>query len=196
MNQGVNVALVGPPNSGKSSLLNRLTGEETAIVTDIPGTTRDLLKVDLVIDSLPLRLVDTAGLRETEDRVEIEGVRRAHREAGQADLVVLLNDLADPREEEYASAWPDALPVDNKIDLVGADPGIDRSRTPARVRISCLTGAGLDSLKQAIKERVGFAGTESRFSARSAANRRQAPAGRRSRRNRRRGTAPGTPGPR
>ena len=166
MNQGVNVALVGPPNSGKSSLLNRLTGEETAIVTDIPGTTRDLLKVDLVIDGLPLRLVDTAGLRETEDRVEIEGVRRAHREAGQADLVVLLNDLADPREDEYASAWPDALPVDNKIDLVGADPGIDRSKAPARVRISCLTGAGMDSLKQAIKERVGFAGTESQFSAR------------------------------
>ena len=166
MSQGINIALVGPPNSGKSSLLNRLTGEETAIVTDIPGTTRDLLKVDLVIDNLPLRLVDTAGLRETVDRVELEGVRRAHREAGQADLVLLLNDLADPGNEEFATVWPNALPVDNKIDLVEAEPGIDRSQTPARVRISCLTGAGLDGLKQAIKERVGFAGTESAFSAR------------------------------
>ena len=166
MSQGINIALVGPPNSGKSSLLNRLTGEETAIVTDIPGTTRDLLKVDLVIDNLPLRLVDTAGLRDTADRVEIEGVRRARKEAAQADLVLLLNDLANPGEEDGAAAWPNALPVDNKIDLVGAEPGIDRSRTPARVRISCLTGAGIHSLKQAIKERVGFTGAESAFSAR------------------------------
>ena len=166
MNQGVNITLVGAPNSGKSSLLNRLTGEETAIVTDIPGTTRDLLKVDLVIDNLPLRLVDTAGLRETDDRVEIEGVRRAHREAGRADLVLVLNDLADSRESGISTDWPQALPVDNKIDLVGMAPGIDRSSTPARVRISCLTGAGIDSLKQAIKERVGFAGAESAFSAR------------------------------
>ena len=166
MNQGVNIALVGAPNSGKSSLLNRLTGEETAIVTDIPGTTRDLLKVDLVIDNLPLRLVDTAGLRETDDRVEIEGVRRAHREAGRADLVLVLNDLADPRAGDISADWPRALPVDNKIDLVGMAPGIDRSSTPSRARISCLTGAGIDSLKQAIKERVGFAGAESPFSAR------------------------------
>ena len=166
MNQGVNIALVGPPNSGKSSLLNRLTGEETAIVTDIPGTTRDLLKVDLVIDNLPLRLVDTAGLRETEDRVEVEGVRRARREAGRADLVLALNDLAESRADDVASAWPHALPVDNKIDLVGVAPGMDRSSTPARVRISCLTGAGIESLKEAIKERVGFAGVESAFSAR------------------------------
>ncbi len=166
MSQGIGIALVGPPNSGKSSLLNRLTGEETAIVTDIPGTTRDLLKVDLVIDNLPVRLVDTAGLRQTDDPVEVEGVRRANREADRADLVLLVNDLASPGDEDFAAAWPDALPVDNKIDLVGAEPGIDRSQTPARVRISCLTGAGMDSLEEAIKERAGFAGTESAFSAR------------------------------
>ena len=166
MSQGVNIALVGPPNAGKSSLLNRLTGEETAIVTDIPGTTRDLLKVDLVIDNLPLRLVDTAGLRETENRVEIEGVRRARSEAEHADLVLVLNDLADSADDDSGAGWPHALPVDNKIDLVGVAPGIDRSTLPARVRISCLTGAGIGSLKQAIKERVGFTGTESAFSAR------------------------------
>ena len=119
-----------------------------------------------MIDNLPLRLVDTAGLRETDDRVEIEGVRRAHREAGRADLVLVLNDLADPRAGDISADWPRALPVDNKIDLVGMAPGIDRSSTPSRVRISCLTGAGIDSLKQAIKERVGFAGAESPFSAR------------------------------
>ena len=166
MSQGVNIALVGPPNSGKSSLLNRLTGEQTAIVTDIPGTTRDLLKVDLVIGNLPVRLVDTAGLRETGDRVEVEGVRRARQAAARADLVLVLNDLADSRYENQAPDWPDSLAVDNKIDLVGAQPGIDRTGTPPRVRISCLTGEGIESLKQAIGEQVGFAGRDSTFSAR------------------------------
>ncbi len=170
MSQGVNIALVGPPNAGKSSLLNRLTGEDTAIVTEIPGTTRDPLKVDMVIDNLPLRLVDTAGLRETEDRVEVEGVRRALREAERADLVLVLKDVAAAGhgavDDNEDTDWPNALPVDNKIDLVGAQPGIDRSTTPARVRLSCLTGEGMDALKEAIKERVGFTGTESTFSAR------------------------------
>ena len=166
MSQGVNIALVGPPNAGKSSLLNRLTGEDTAIVTDIPGTTRDPLRVDVVIDNLPLRLVDTAGLRRTEDRVEVEGVRRAHRAAEQADLVLMLRDLAVAGGEPVESKWPNALLVENKIDLVDAAPGIDRARTPEAVRLSCLTGAGIDALKQAIKERVGFTGVESTFSAR------------------------------
>ena len=166
MSQGVTIALVGPPNVGKSSLLNRLSGEDTAIVTDIPGTTRDPLRVDLVIDNLPLRLVDTAGLRETKDRVEIEGVRRARREAVQADLVLVLRDLAAPGDEPSESEWSNALVVDNKIDLVGGRPGIDRSTTPERVRISCLTGAGIGALIEAMKQRVGFAGAESSFSAR------------------------------
>ena len=166
MSQGVNIALVGPPNAGKSSLLNRLTGEETAIVTDIPGTTRDLLKVDLVVDNLPLRLVDTAGLRDTDDPVEVEGVRRARNEAENADLVLVLHDLSEPGEPGRAAEWSQVLLIDNKIDLVGVDPGIDRARTPERVRISCLTGAGIGSLKEAIKERVGFTGRESAFSAR------------------------------
>ncbi len=165
MSQGVNIALVGAPNAGKSSLLNRLTGEETAIVTDIPGTTRDPLRVDMVIDNLPLRLIDTAGLRQTEDRVEIEGVKRARREAAQADLVLILRDLA-AGDEPPAADWPNALWVDNKIDLVGARPGLDRSTKPERVRLSCLTGEGIDTLRQAIKQRVGFTGAESAFSAR------------------------------
>lgn len=166
MSQGVNIALVGPPNVGKSSLLNRLTGDDTAIVTDIPGTTRDLLKVDLVLDNLPLRLVDTAGLRESRDPVEVEGVRRARNEAEHAGLVLVLHDAADPQEPDGAADWPRALRVDNKVDLVDMAAGIDRSGSLPRVRVSCLTGAGLEDLKQAIKERVGFTGQESAFSAR------------------------------
>ena len=167
MSQGVSIALVGAPNAGKSSLLNRLTGEDTAIVTDIPGTTRDLLKIDLLLDNLPLRVVDTAGLRATQDPVEIEGVRRARRQADKADLVLIVRDLADPCVEDGSGHWPQALQVDNKIDLVGLPPGLDRSQTPPSVRISCLTGAGIADLKEAIKESVGFTGQGSAFSARS-----------------------------
>ena len=164
--QGVKVALVGAPNAGKSSLLNRLSGEDSAIVTHIPGTTRDLLKLDLVLDGLPLRLVDTAGLRPTEDPVEIEGVRRARAEAEQADLVILVRDMASEPQDAPPAAWERTLLVDNKIDLTGAQPGQDRTRNPPRVRISCLTGAGLPELREAIKERVGFFGGSCKFSAR------------------------------
>ncbi len=93
INEGVSIALLGAPNVGKSSLLNALAGEEAAIVTDIPGTTRDLLKVDLVLDGLPVRLVDTAGLRSSGDVVEQIGVERARAQALEADLLVLMFDV-------------------------------------------------------------------------------------------------------
>ena len=166
LSSGVKVALLGAPNVGKSSLLNRLSGEQSAIVTHVPGTTRDLLKVDLTLDGLPLRLVDTAGLRPTEDPVEVEGVRRAQAEAESADLVVLVRDAAGESEDAPRIGRKRTLLVDNKIDLTGAPPGLDRSRNPPRVRISCRTGAGLGALRDAIKERVGFFGGDSKFSAR------------------------------
>ena len=90
LSQGITIALVGEPNVGKSSLLNALSGEETAIVTEIPGTTRDLLKVDVVIDGIPLRLVDTAGLRDSDDAVERIGVQRAREQIKNADMVVMV----------------------------------------------------------------------------------------------------------
>ena len=165
LTQGVSIAIIGAPNAGKSSLLNRLSGEEAAIVTDIPGTTRDLLKVDLVLDGLPVRLVDTAGLRDTADPVEVEGVRRARQAAETADLILEVCDLAVTQERTEPSSPERTLRVENKIDLVDVPPGLV-SDSPSTVRVSCLTGAGIDALKGAIKHRVGFSGEGSTFSAR------------------------------
>ena len=165
LTQGISIAIIGAPNAGKSSLLNRLSGEEAAIVTDIPGTTRDLLKVDLVLDGLPIRLVDTAGLRDTADPVEVEGVRRARLAAETADLILEVCDLAVTQEKTEPSSPERTLRVENKIDLVDVPPGlVGDSRST--VRVSCLTGAGIDALKGAIKHRVGFSGEGSTFSAR------------------------------
>lgn len=165
LTQGVSIAIIGAPNAGKSSLLNRLSGEEAAIVTDIPGTTRDLLKVDLVLDGLPIRLVDTAGLRDTADPVEVEGVRRARQAAETADLILEVCDLAVTQVKTEPSNPERTLRVENKIDLVDAPPGLVGD-SPSAVRVSCLTGAGIDALKGAIKHRVGFTGESSTFSAR------------------------------
>ncbi len=167
LSQGISVALIGAPNVGKSSLFNRLTGEDTAIVTDIPGTTRDLLKVDLILDGLPVRLVDTAGLRKTTHPVELEGVRRAVGEASRADLVLEIRDLSVPAVQPHEvfdlPVATKRILVLNKTDLVsraGSGSAADE------VYISCLTGAGLDELKAAIKQQVGFAGEGATFSAR------------------------------
>ena len=165
LTQGVSIAIIGPPNAGKSSLLNRLSGEEAAIVTDIPGTTRDLLKVDLVLDGLPIRLVDTAGLRDTADPVEVEGVRRARQAAETADLILEVCDLAVTQVKTEPPSPERTLRVENKIDLVDVPPGLVGD-SPSTVRVSCLTGAGIDALKDAIKHRVGFTGEGSTFSAR------------------------------
>lgn len=165
LNQGASIAIVGPPNVGKSSLLNRLSGEQAAIVTEAPGTTRDLLKVDLLLDGLPLRLVDTAGLRAGGDPVEKEGMRRARGEAQQADLIIQVSDAAV--QEAAAALFEEdrTIFVENKIDLTGAAPGL-RPGHPPRVRLSCLTGAGLEELRALIKKQVGFTGESAAFSAR------------------------------
>jgi tRNA modification GTPase len=167
LNEGIHIALVGPPNVGKSSLLNALSGEETAIVTDIPGTTRDLLKVDLVLDGLPVRLVDTAGLREAQDAVEEIGVERAKAQAAKADLVLWVVDSTQgPSSEPPPIDVAQVVTVANKIDLM-----------PAGVRgdwfgegtyfVSAKTGEGLDDLKRGIESRAGFVPDEARFTARA-----------------------------
>ena len=172
INEGVSVALIGAPNTGKSSLLNRLAGEDAAIVTDIPGTTRDLLKVDLVLDDLPVRLVDTAGLRATEDPVEREGVSRARDEALRADVIVCLVDATEQNwTEQYrrllelvgVSAGVDGpvlFPAANKCDLLNQTGESDF------LSISAKTGEGVSSLIESVRKSVGLTSESTEFTAR------------------------------
>ncbi|MEQ8858254.1 MAG: tRNA uridine-5-carboxymethylaminomethyl(34) synthesis GTPase MnmE [Pseudomonadales bacterium] len=179
LRDGIAVALLGAPNVGKSSLLNRLAGQERAIVTEIPGTTRDLVHADLTLDGMPVQVVDTAGLRESADPVEREGVRRAREQARRADLVLLLEDDREPGRSaalhELLAGGVEAsriLRVRNKADLSGARVGpLDADADGATdgvttLRVSALSGAGVPALTDLIKARVGFAGEGTTFTAR------------------------------
>jgi len=152
--EGVSILLIGRPNSGKSSLLNALLGEERAIVTEIPGTTRDTLEEGLTIGGLPVRLVDTAGFRHSEDRVEMEGVRRAREKIATADLVLLVVDASQPLQEEDLLAYQacrdrSALLVLNKADLVSVPPDTSFCSF-AQLEISAKTGQGLPALRETV----------------------------------------------
>jgi tRNA modification GTPase len=168
--EGFAVVIAGPPNAGKSSLLNALSGQEAAIVTPIPGTTRDLLKLDIQVEGLPIRIVDTAGLRHSEDPIEREGVRRARAELDQADLVLWIHDAAAVADTPAPETLPQRVPVTrvrNKIDLRGLSPGIEELETGPQISLSVKTGAGLDLLRAHLKDRAGLGGsTEGAFVAR------------------------------
>jgi tRNA modification GTPase len=162
LNEGLRIAIVGPPNVGKSSLLNRLAGADEAIVTDIPGTTRDLLKVDLLLGGLPVTLVDTAGLREAGDPVEAEGIRRAQAEAQRADLVLELFDCREPPPAPRAQP-PRRLLVGNKADLVDGFGEL----AAGSVSVSARTGAGIESLISRVHDQLGYHPHEATFTART-----------------------------
>lgn len=167
LREGLRVVIAGRPNAGKSSLLNALAAREVAIVTDIAGTTRDVLREHILIDGLPLHVIDTAGLRESSDIVEQEGIRRAWREIGQADRVLLVLDASDASQEpaqvlaEMFERCPAALTVImNKCDLSATPAGSEECRlngvdVPC-IRLSAREGAGIDLLREHLKQVAGF----------------------------------------
>ena len=170
--RGLEVVLVGAPNVGKSSLLNALAGTERAIVTALPGTTRDVLCVELALDGVRLQVADTAGLRTTHDLVEREGVRRALAALAQADLALLVTRADDWQRDlallrQQAGASPELLVVVNKIDLdqLPAARSVEPDMPP-RIALSAQTGAGLDLLRAELRARAGGVGADSAFSAR------------------------------
>lgn len=180
MNEGVRAVLLGEPNVGKSSLMNRLTQQETSIVTDRPGTTRDIVREQVLIDGIPLLLLDTAGLRDNADVIEAEGIRRAQAAAGEAELLLYVSDLRDPTlatltraELEARLGWPlppVVLHLRNKSDLAAEvlqpSAAEDEGCLPTVV-VSARTGEGLEGLKDALKAALGAQAPEGSFSARS-----------------------------
>jgi tRNA modification GTPase len=154
LRSGIHVVLAGRPNVGKSSLLNRLSGEERAIVTSVPGTTRDALREPIQIEGVPIVVVDTAGLRASQDEVERLGIERARREMAGADLVLVVLDAAHPEPPEAElPAGVTRIQVMNKIDLL---PGVPAGRRGEAVLVSAKTGAGLEALRAAILEAAGW----------------------------------------
>ena len=188
LREGMNVVLVGAPNVGKSSLLNALAGDDIAIVTDIAGTTRDTVREQITLDGVPVHIIDTAGLRETDDVVEKIGIERSQKAVKEADVALI---LIDPREGINAKtqAILDSLPenlkkieIHNKTDLTGEtaamfgrnsqssfSDGLDtQSGADTLIKLSAKTGEGLDLLKQALLQEIGWQGeSESLFLARS-----------------------------
>ncbi len=161
LHQGLRVALVGCPNVGKSSLLNRLSRRERAIVTELPGTTRDLLESELVLEGVPITLLDTAGIRSTSDAVEQLGIARSHEALKGADLVLLIFDLSlgwTPADEQLLALIPIGIPrllVGNKADLVSAAASLQQPACPGDVRLSSISGEGEQQLIEAMLQRCG-----------------------------------------
>jgi len=159
LRDGFQIVIVGKPNVGKSSLLNLLSGEETAIVTDVAGTTRDILRESIKIGGLSVELVDTAGLRSDPDQIEAEGIRRAKKALQNADAALWIQDATiSEAEDGPGETLPGDLPVlvvRNKIDLVGDEAGMVEGE-PTTINLSAKTGAGLAALTAAISKMAGY----------------------------------------
>jgi len=161
LREGIDVVILGRPNVGKSTFLNRLARRETAIVTDIPGTTRDMIREQILIDNIPVHVTDTAGLRKTGNAVEQEGVRRARTAAETADLIVLLRVHGENNPGDEENMLPDNHPgktlvIYNKIDLVNVPPAVQQQEGRAtEIRLSAKTGEGMNLFVDWLKDWLG-----------------------------------------
>lgn len=170
LREGMTIVIAGKPNAGKSSLLNCLSGKESAIVTDIPGTTRDVLREEIQIDGLPLHIVDTAGLRESDDVVEQEGVKRAHEEIKKADRLLWIVDATEAPQTMPVLPMVCEAPMTviyNKIDLIDKRPEMIEKSTCTEIYLSIKTKQGVDLLKNHLKQVVGYTSEEGKFIART-----------------------------
>ncbi len=159
LRDGMTVVLAGKPNAGKSSLLNALAGHEAAIVTDIAGTTRDVLRERIQLDGMPLHIIDTAGLRKSNNAIEKEGIRRAYEEIRKAHKILLLIDASEPEPRDLLKTLPadiDITRIYNKIDLLNLAPALKQTEQGTSCYLSIKTGDGLELLKQHLKQSVGF----------------------------------------
>ncbi|SEA66687.1 tRNA uridine-5-carboxymethylaminomethyl(34) synthesis GTPase MnmE [Nitrosospira multiformis] len=164
LREGIWIALVGQPNVGKSSLLNRLAGEEVALVTEVPGTTRDVIRQVIEIEGVPMHLLDTAGLRETEDAIEKMGMARTRSTIDKASIVLLLVDSRvgiTPEDQAILASLPPGLRlivVHNKTDLLESPPNstVSTATATADIWVSAKTGAGIGSLQQGLLEMIGW----------------------------------------
>jgi len=159
LRDGMNVVLAGKPNAGKSSLLNALTGYEAAIVTEVEGTTRDVLRERIQIDGMPLHIIDTAGLRDSNHAIEREGIKRAHEEISKADRVLLVIDALNPESQSIQKILPADIKVTkiyNKIDLLDLEPEIIESDQTTQIYLSIKHSKGLDLLTNHLKKCMGF----------------------------------------
>jgi tRNA modification GTPase len=162
LREGARCVLIGQPNVGKSSLLNCLAGDEVAIVTEVPGTTRDPLRHELIIDGVPVHVIDTAGLRESDEPVEKIGIERAWREIGQADVALLVVDvtrgIADADYTILAKLPENVkkLFIFNKIDLPGDPPSVRELDGRLEIRVSAKAGAGMHMLRASLLQAVGW----------------------------------------
>ncbi len=154
LRDGISIVIAGLPNVGKSSLLNRLTGQDTAIVTDIAGTTRDVLKEEINIDGMPIHIVDTAGLRNSDDPIEQEGVRRAHDQINQADRILFVVEAGCEPEQSLLDELPDGIPVSFVLNKADLQSGIQQLEN--MLLVSAKTGEGISQLREHIKQCAGF----------------------------------------
>ncbi len=176
LREGMSVVIAGKPNAGKSSLLNALSKRDSAIVSDMAGTTRDVLKEYIHIDGMPLHIIDTAGLRDDPDRVEQIGIEKAWREMRNADRILLVADSNETTETDARKLWPDFIHklgnssqitlVLSKCDSSGLNPQVGTSDNNAYVMLSAKTGSGLGLLKQHLKSMMGYTGGDGHFTAR------------------------------